>query len=244
MPELFNFYLFLIVNSAFNGSVHSIKQDTDQWITSKKGCGRSGLGLIWGTSLALSSKDWETPWKVSHHSLSTSWIFNMGFKKWCCWGADCLNVLFSDVTWGADCLNVLFSDVAGVLTVWMCCSVMSVGCWLFECSVQWCQLGADCLNVLFSDVIGVLTVWMCCSVMSVGCWLFECSVQWCHWGADCLNVLFSDVTWGADCLNVLFSDVAGVLTIWMFCSMMSLGFWLFECTVQWCHLGADCSNVL
>ena len=129
---------FLIVNSAFNGSVRSIKQDTDQWITSKKGCGRSGLGLIWGTRLALSSKDWETPWKLLHYSLSTSWIFNMGFRKWCRWGADCFNVLFSDVTW--------------VLTVSMCCSVTSIGCWLFECAVQWCHLGAGCLNVFFSDV--------------------------------------------------------------------------------------------
>jgi len=146
----FMFIYFVMVNSAFNGSVHSIKQNADQWITSKKECGRSGLGLIWGTSLAFCSKDWEMPWKHSHHSLSTSWIFNMGFKKWCHWGANCLNVLFIDVTGG---------------------------CWLFECAVHWCHWG-------------VLTVWMCCSLMSLG-------------GAECLNVLFSDVTGeeGGGCLQ-------------------------------------------
>jgi hypothetical protein len=175
---------FFKVNSAFNGSVHSIKQNADQWITSKKGCGRSGLGLIWGTSLAFCSKGGEMPWKLSHHSLSTGWIFNMSFKKWCHSGADCLNVLFSDVT--------------RVLTVWMCCLMMSLGCWLFECAVQWCHLDADCLNVTFSDATRVLTVWMCCSVMSLGCWLFECSIHWWHWGADCLNVMLKDVTAGSD----------------------------------------------
>ena len=116
---------------------------------------------------------------------------------------------------------MLFSDVTGVLTVWMRCLVMSLGCWLFECAVQWCHWGADCLNVLFNDVTGMLTVWMCCSMMSLGCWLFECYIQWCHSGADCLNVLFSDVTW--------------VLTVWMFHSLMPLGCWLFECNVKRCH---------
>jgi hypothetical protein len=136
----FMFIYFVMVNSAFNGSVHSIKQNADQWITSKKECGRSGLGLIWGTSLAFCSKDWEMPWKHSHHSLSTSWIFNMGFKKWCHWGANCLNVLFIDVTGG---------------------------CWLFECAVHWCHWGAACLTVMLNDVtagsddhisLGVMTV--------------------------------------------------------------------------------------
>ena len=77
-------------------------------------------------------------------------------------------------------------------------SVMSLGCWLFECDVLWCHWGADCLNAMFCDVIGVLTVWILLSVMSLGCWLFECYFQWCHWGADCLNVMLSDVTAGSD----------------------------------------------
>ena len=44
---------------------------------------------------------------------------------------------------------------------------MSIGCWLFECVVQWCHEGADCLNVLLNNVttgsddhisLGVMTV--------------------------------------------------------------------------------------
>jgi hypothetical protein len=130
----------------------------------------------------------------------------------------------------------------------MCCSVKSLGCWLFECAVQWCLLCA---------------VWIVHSMMPLGCWLFECAVQWCLLCAVwmccsamslgcCLNVLFSDVTWvlfecysqchwGAECLNVLFSGHLGA--VWMLQSM-SLGCWMFECAVQWCHLGADCLKVM
>ena len=105
----------------------------------------------------------------SHHSLSTSWIFNLGLEKWCHWGAN-----------------------------WMWCSVMSLGCWLFECDVHWCHWDADCWNVMFSDITGALNDWILHSMMSLGCWLVACDVQSCHWSADCLNVMFSDVTAGTE----------------------------------------------
>jgi hypothetical protein len=138
---------------------------------------------------------------------------------------------------------------------------MSLGYWLFECDIQWCHWGADCLNVKFRYVTGALNVWMWHSVMSLGCWLFECDiqwchrgcwlfecdVQWCHWGADCLNITFNYVTgalfecyiqlcyWSTDCLNVMFTDVTEMLTVSRLHSFMSLGCWLFECDVKWCH---------
>ena len=118
-------------------------------------------------------------------SLGVCWLFECAVQ-WCHWGVLTVWMYCSVMSLGGCCLNVLFSDVTG-----------------------W---GADCLNVLFSDITGgVLTVWMCCSVMSLGgadwmccsvmslgCWLFECDVKWCHWCADFLNVMLKDVTAGSD----------------------------------------------